>query len=97
MNYKFQNLLGGSYKGGNLVLRGKELLSATGNRVVVVGPDIDILFNKSRSYQMSVVPGPEFIFLQTNLQDSNSKTLQFESNKQASTIETNSLLCLQSH
>lgn len=36
MNYRFQNLLGGSYRGGNLVLNDKELHSATGNRVVLV-------------------------------------------------------------
>lgn len=36
MNYKFQNLLGGAFRAGNLVLRDKELHSATGNRVVLV-------------------------------------------------------------
>ena len=43
MNYKFQNLLGGSYRGGNLVLRGKELHSATGNRIVLVSVSADKL------------------------------------------------------
>ena len=37
MDYKFANLLGAPYRGGNLILRGTELLSAVGNRVSVVG------------------------------------------------------------
>lgn len=36
MNYKFANLLGAPYRGGNLVIQGSELLSAVGNRVSVV-------------------------------------------------------------
>lgn len=33
MNYKFANLLGAPYRGGNLLLHGPELLSPVGNRV----------------------------------------------------------------
>ena len=33
LNYKFANLLGAPYRGGNLLLHGTELLSAVGNRV----------------------------------------------------------------
>lgn len=33
LNYKFVNLLGAPYRGGNLLLHGTELLSAVGNRV----------------------------------------------------------------
>ena len=33
MNFAFSNLLGAPYRGGNLVLDGRELLSAVGNRV----------------------------------------------------------------
>ena len=43
LNYKFSNLLGAPYRGGNLLLHGTELLSAVGNRVSQVrrrhGPD----------------------------------------------------------
>ena len=37
MNFAFSNLLGAPYRGGNLVLDGRELLSAVGNRVSQVG------------------------------------------------------------
>ncbi len=37
MNYKFSNLLGAPYRGGNLVLHGNELLTPVGNRVSQVG------------------------------------------------------------
>ncbi len=33
LNFKFSNLLGAPYRGGNLLLHGTELLSAVGNRV----------------------------------------------------------------
>jgi hypothetical protein len=33
MNYKFANLLGAPYRGGNVILHGSELLSPVGNRV----------------------------------------------------------------
>eukprot|EP00775_Hariotina_reticulata_P006700 gene6700-6923_t len=33
MNYKFANLLGAPYRGGNIILHGAELLSPVGNRV----------------------------------------------------------------
>ncbi len=33
MNYKFANLLGAPYRGGNVILHGTELLSPVGNRV----------------------------------------------------------------
>ena len=36
MNFKFSNLLGASYRGGNLLIQGQELYSAVGNRVSVV-------------------------------------------------------------
>lgn len=36
MDYRFANLLGAPYRGGNLILHGTELLSAVGNRVSVV-------------------------------------------------------------
>jgi len=34
MNYKFSNLLGSPYRGGNLLLVESDLLSAGGNRVL---------------------------------------------------------------
>ena len=37
MNFAFSNLLGAPYRGGNLTFDGKELLSAVGNRVSLVG------------------------------------------------------------
>lgn len=37
MNYKFANLLGAPYRGGNILLHGNELLSPVGNRVSQVG------------------------------------------------------------
>lgn len=37
MNYRFSNLLGAPYRGGNVVLHGNELLSPVGNRVSQVG------------------------------------------------------------
>ncbi|CAD7702736.1 unnamed protein product, partial [Ostreobium quekettii] len=36
MNYKFSNLLGAPYRGGNVLLSGNELLSPVGNRISVV-------------------------------------------------------------
>ena len=36
MNFKFSNLLGAPYRGGNLLIQGQELYSAVGNRVSVV-------------------------------------------------------------
>jgi hypothetical protein len=33
MNYKFANLLGAPYRGGNILFHGNELLSPVGNRV----------------------------------------------------------------
>jgi periodic tryptophan protein 2 len=33
MNFKFANLLGAPYRGGNILLHGSELLSPVGNRV----------------------------------------------------------------
>lgn len=33
MDYKFANLLGAPYRGGNLILHGTDLLSAAGNRI----------------------------------------------------------------
>ena len=33
MEYRFDNLLGAPYRGGNLVILGNELLSCVGNRV----------------------------------------------------------------
>jgi periodic tryptophan protein 2 len=37
MNFKFSNLLGAPYRGGNFVLSDQELLSPVGNRVSQVG------------------------------------------------------------
>ncbi len=37
MNYKFSNLLGSPYRGGNLLLVDSDLLSAGGNRVLQAG------------------------------------------------------------
>jgi periodic tryptophan protein 2 len=42
MDYKFSNLLGAPYRGGNLILHGNELLSAVGNRVSVVSASISV-------------------------------------------------------
>jgi hypothetical protein len=36
MNYKFANLLGAPYRGGNILFHGNELLSPVGNRVCQV-------------------------------------------------------------
>ena len=36
MDFRFTNLLGAPYRGGNLLLHGTELISAVGNRVSVV-------------------------------------------------------------
>ena len=33
MNFKFSNLLGAPYRGGNLLISGNELLTPVGNRV----------------------------------------------------------------
>lgn len=36
MNYNFSNLLGASYRGGSVILRGNELVSPVGNRIQVL-------------------------------------------------------------
>lgn len=33
MNFKFSNLLGAPYRGGNLIIHGNDLLSPVGNRI----------------------------------------------------------------
>ena len=38
MNFKFSNLLGAPYRGGNLVVSGNDLLTPVGNRVGQVRP-----------------------------------------------------------
>jgi periodic tryptophan protein 2 len=40
MNYKFANLLGAPYRGGNVILHNSELLSPVGNRVSQVGTNL---------------------------------------------------------
>ncbi len=37
MNFKFSNLLGAPYRGGNLLVHDNELLTPVGNRVGLVG------------------------------------------------------------
>lgn len=37
MNYRFSNLLGAPYRGGNLLIHENELLTPVGNRVTQVG------------------------------------------------------------
>ncbi len=37
MNFRFSNLLGAPYRGGNILIHGNELLSPEGNRVSQVG------------------------------------------------------------
>jgi hypothetical protein len=37
MNYKFSNLLGAPYRGGNLLIHENELISSVGNKVSQVG------------------------------------------------------------
>jgi hypothetical protein len=44
MNYKFANLLGAPYRGGNIILHGAELLSPVGNRVSQVSAVGTLLF-----------------------------------------------------
>ena len=43
LNYKFVNLLGAPYRGGNLLLHGTELLSAVSNRVSEVRASVESL------------------------------------------------------
>jgi periodic tryptophan protein 2 len=50
MNFKFSNLLGASYRGGNLLIQGQELYSAVGNRVSVVRP-----FQRNTLYSSSLL------------------------------------------
>ena len=53
MNFKFANLLGSPYRGGNLLVAGSDLLSIGGNRILQVAiaaiPDMFILHTRSNT------------------------------------------------
>jgi hypothetical protein len=85
MNYRFSNLLGAPYRGGNVVLHGNDLLSPVGNRVSQVrsaivqhacGSTLDKPSgaNAEKSWLACVT-------MQINLVESTSSTLPFENAK----------------
>ena len=81
MNFAFSNLLGAPYRGGNLVLDGRELLSAVGNRVSQVG--------RAHACLTAELCLPMFRLLiasnvQTDLTNNSTTTFPFECSKQAS-------------
>ena len=65
MDYRFTNVLGAPYRGGNLVLVGKDLLSPVGNRVTKVRPQTDGFrrplwtWSRGRSHELEVSRGAE--------------------------------------
>lgn len=77
MNYSFNTLLGGPYRGGNLLFHNQELLSAVGNRVHQVG------FLAVCVAHPSVHPAPCLQHhTQVDLACSLSNTLPFQNAKQ---------------
>ena len=57
MEFRFANLMGAPYRGGNLLIVGSELLSPVGNRVSQVQAPVDTVVYVRRRSEMPVVAG----------------------------------------
>ncbi len=88
MDFKFANLLGAPYRGGNILLAGTELLSPVGNRVSQVWREAAPLFCCSLLQRQTprVSNAREAltssVCMQIDLTSSTSSTLPFEALKQ---------------
>lgn len=90
MDFRFANLLGAPYRGGNILLAGTELLSPVGNRVSQVCIDTAPLSFCSlhSATDRYFYPGgwhlTIYVCVQIDLTSSTSSTLPFEALKQVS-------------
>lgn len=81
MNFKFANLLGSPYRGGNLLIAGSDLLSIGGNRILQVR--ITAVSSAGLSTLCSVLA---FELVQVDLNESAGSALPFESLGQLRTL-----------
>lgn len=94
MNYKFANLLGAPYRGGNVILHGSELLSPVGNRVSQVSCH-NSAFLTAHSSQLQPVTAAAAAAAPATLQDNWRQ--QLDAHGHAALLSEHISSCLSAH